>query len=348
MPETLSFKPPTPSNISETQPTHNAPLKQILQSLLVKHSISYDFIQEPVRDFIRATLSDEIQLDKVFRNMDHFVQANLLPSMTLAQKASRTVFCSNIDPANATAYTYEEMKQSLLQQGWDITNIYMTKTKRSIKLQMAQQSLVQKFISHPYTYIGNFRITAKEPEIDPTITLCWDCGQLDYTSQNCTLQKLCIKCGDSSHSFYACSIPAPRDGIQLSEAQKLARYCVTCGTNSDHTTLDYRLCPQKRDILRQRVRTARQKRLEEKDQEVRNTKLIKQTLNLAVREEWPALFTESSQHSQIAAIIILALLEEAATPGTFNNNLNKGFTDNNIPPINYKLNDSTAQHFLQP
>ena len=70
MPETLSFKHTTPSNISETQPTHNKPLKHILQSLLVKHSISYDFIQDPVREIIRATLSDEIQIDKVFHNID--------------------------------------------------------------------------------------------------------------------------------------------------------------------------------------------------------------------------------------------------------------------------------------
>ena len=71
-------------------------------------------------------------------------------------------------------------------------------------------------------------------------------------------RKICIKCGTTAHKFFQCNIP--KDTQSMTEEQKAARYCCTCGKHTDHTTLDHRMCPAKRDIIREWARVEREKR----------------------------------------------------------------------------------------
>ena len=101
----------------------------------------------------------------------------------------------------------------------------------------------------------------KETEVDPTIKQCWGCGHIDtdHTSQNCPGHKICLKCGDPRHELFDCTLPKRYDSMTADE--KKARYCVLCGTQGDHSSIDP-FCPYKRNIIQHRIKEARSKRFE--------------------------------------------------------------------------------------
>ena len=98
-------------------------------------------------------------------------------------------------------------------------------------------------------------------------------------------------------------------------------------------------------MLRVRARVAREKRLEEKEADKRDIDLIRRAMDLTNNSEWPALQTNNQQHSAIAMIVTLAMLDEAATPGIFNNKLEQACKDNGLPEIKYKIEPETAKQF---
>merc|ERR1711874_803084 len=140
-----------------------------------------------------------------------------------------------------------------------------------------------------------------------------------------------------------CSIP--KDIKDMSETNKAARYCAACRKKTDHTTLDHKYCPKKREILRERARIAREKRLEEKEIRTRETELISKVLDMSNKNDWPTLNT-NTQQTKIAAIITCALLDEASQPGIFNQKLDEACEKNNLPKVKYTLEPNTAQNFL--
>ena len=104
---------------------------------------------------------------------------------------------------------------------------------------MSSRNEAKRFLHQDTISIGGIRLTeqSREPELDPTINQCWECGELEakHNSDNCTGRKICIKCGETTHKFYNC--PIPKEISKMDELQKRSRYCATCKTRSDHTTL---------------------------------------------------------------------------------------------------------------
>ena len=94
----------------------------------------------------------------------------------------------------------------LRHQKWKVNDIYIMKSNKSFKIEFTNRNQAKAFIKKE-TCIGGIRISdhSKEPEIDPTINQCWECGILEpnHNSQNCTGRKICIKCGVSQtvHKF---------------------------------------------------------------------------------------------------------------------------------------------------
>ena len=61
----------------------------------------------------------------------------------------------------------------------------------------------------------------------------------------------------------------------MTTEQKRQRYCIPCNRRGDHTSLDHRYCPEKRKIVQERVKMARESRNTEENANKRDTDLIK-------------------------------------------------------------------------
>ena len=287
------------------------------------------------------------ELDQVIENEEHFKAENFEVKMSLSLKASRTVFITNFDQSLLQTYSKYDIIEILKQHKWRVKDFYIMKSKKSFKIEMTTRKQAMDFLKEETINIGGIRISddSKEPEIDPTINQCWECGIINpnHSSQNCTGRKICIKCGVSQteHKFFNC--PIPKDVNEMNIQEKEARYCAACGTKGTHTTLDHRSCPIKRNILRERATEEREKRLESKESNKREIDLIRKAINLASNEEYPQIGTQN--HTKIATIISLALLDEAASPGVFQQKLNEACNNNGLSTIKYKLEPGTAQNF---
>ena len=123
--------------------------------------------------------------------------------------------------------------------------------------------------------------------------------------------------------------------------------CAACKTKASHTTLDHRLCPKKRDILRERATAEREKRFAVKETNNKEINLIRKALNFNNTEEWPLpnMSSLKPQHSKIATIVSLVLLDEASNPGVFERKMQEACHNNGLPEIKYKLEPNTAINF---
>ena len=129
----------------------------------------------------------------------------------------------------------------------------------------------------------------------------------------------------------------------MTETQKRARYCIPCNRQGTHTSLDFGLCPKKREIIRERTREARRQREKIDTENMRDVELIKKVIDLSERE-WPSI-QRNTQHNQISTIITLALIDEAVNPGVFQDKLTKACEDNNIQKVKYTLQPNIAKEF---
>ena len=130
----------------------------------------------------------------------------------------------------------------------------------------------------------------------------------------------------------------------MTETQKDKRYCIPCGTQGNHTSMDHTACPTKREIIRGRTLDARTKRNEETQNNKRDLDLITKVFDYTNTEAWPKLQHNPDQ-TKVSTIITLALLEEAVNPGIFQEKLTKSCEQNNIPKVNYTLQPNTATAF---
>ena len=274
---------------------------------------------------------------------------NFEPKMSLSLRACRTIFCTHFDPTLLDIYDKNNIIEILHQQKWKVKDIYIMKSKKSFKIEMSSRKEAQRFLRQESITIGGIKLLedSLEPEIDPTINQCWECGDLEPThnSQYCTGRKICIKCGNTGHKFYECQIP--KEIEKMTQQHKEMRYCAACKTKASHTTLDHRLCPKKRDILRERATAEREKRFAVKETNNKEINLIRKALNFNNTEEWPLpnMSTLKPQHSKIATIVSLVLLDEASNPGVFERKLQEACHNNGLPEIKYKLEPNTAINF---
>ena len=133
----------------------------------------------------------------------------------------------------------------------------------------------------------------------------------------------------------------------MSEDNKRKRYCIPCDTRGDHTSLDHRQCPEKRKIVQERVREAREKRITAETEIHRDTNLIKQTIEISNSNAWPALQQNKDQQQKASTIVLLALLDEAHREGTFQQNFTKALNDNGLPNIQYTPEKGTATYMAR-
>ena len=125
--------------------------------------------------------------------------------------------------------------------------------------------------------------------------------------------------------------------------QKQRRHCIPCNNDGDHTSLDHRLCPTKRNLVQTKISEARESRKREQEENKRDTELIKKTIELSNTDAWPALQHNQNQQQMTSTIVLLALLDENSNPGVFQNKLDQGMQRNGLPGVKYTLEPNTAR-----
>ena len=325
-------------------------LKNDLNVLLYEHNVSFIRMYTPSRNSIKIVLLSEVEINKIMTNKDYFTHKGFYPTISMTLKAGRTVFCSGFDLTLLRTYDTETIERLLRGKGWDVLNVYIMKNKTSFKVEFYTTNVANAFLNDSNTGVGGIKLlnNQKEPEVDRTIIQCWKCGILnpDHLTKDCTQEPKCLKCG-STHQFFDCPIPKVLSDMNVQ--QKAARHCISCGTFGDHTSLDYSICPTVRDIIQQRIRDSRDKRQQLLRDNQRDLTLMKNAmidLSKSKTADWP-LPNTNQQQKQISTIVMLSLLDEAVTPGTFQGNLTKACQDNGLPDIKYALQTNTAQVFFR-
>ena len=345
----LNFKFQRDEYTYNTKQENDEKIKTDLQRILNDNEITATHMYKPSKNSIKVIFPTDKEVDKVIENEEAFKNKNFEPKMSLSLKACRTIFCTHFDRTLLEIYDKNSIMEILKDQKWKVRDIYIMKSRKSFKIEMSSRREAQKFLKLETINIGGIQIKDEsiEPEIDPTINQCWECGVLNpkHNSQNCTGRKICIKCGSTSHKFYECLIPKEID--KMTQQHKDARYCATCKTKASHTTLDHRQCPKKKNILRERASAEREKKFALKESNNKEIDMIRKALNFDNMENWPlpSIESQNPQNTKIATIVTLALLDEASTPGVFSRKMKEAFNNNGLQEIQYKLEENTARDF---
>ena len=133
----------------------------------------------------------------------------------------------------------------------------------------------------------------------------------------------------------------------MTEQDKDNRYCIPCQTRGDHTSLDHKYCPEKRRLVQEKIKAARDKRKAEETEDKRDTNLIQKTLEIANTNAWPALHNSQEQQQKTSTVVLLALLDEAHIPGTFQRKLTNELKKNGLPEVKYEPEPGTATYMAK-
>ena len=125
----------------------------------------------------------------------------------------------------------------------------------------------------------------------------------------------------------------------MSTVDRETRFCISCGTRGDHTSLDP-YCPIKRTIVHNRIKEAREKRKASQHAHNRDLNLLKNAFDLS-NHTWPKL--NNNEHHKMSTILKLTLLDEAVAAGSFQSNLTKACHDNDLPNIIYTPHPDTVK-----
>ena len=330
------------SNKLEWQNRIRATFSTLLDSL----KIPVIKIYNPDWDSMKVLFADEKKIDLVFRNSEKLKDKGFEARLPMALKAQRTVVIHSFDMALTETHSPQQIADMITSQGWSVKQVFVLRSKRAFKIQLSSKEETKKFFNQKEVAIGPIRIYQKsfEEEINPCINQCWKCGEINpgHTKETCKKPQVCLKCCSREHQIFECQLP--RETESMSPYHRSYVFCVPCKSGGDHCSLDHKLCPTKRRVLQERIQEARQKKIDEEKKDNRDQQLAEKTAKaIATASGFPALPTLSNDKQlNLAAIITLALLEDAVIEGSFQECLTKACIENNLPQIKYKPNHETS------
>ena len=334
--------------------THGVNVDQTIKNELEKcfnsKHIQFIRIYFPSHKYIKVLLSTEKLVDDIFNVKLFFADNGFDPVLTMPLKTARTVFCFGFDPALLTTHDKDALKQLLIEAEWKVENVYVLQSQKSMKIEFKSRDEANKFLKCDNFNIGGIRLDKQniEPEVDPTIDQCYKCGALNpgHTREGCPNRICCLRCGYEGHYFYECPTIPNIPPSQYNDYHRDQAYCISCASASGHCSLNHRVCPVKKNIVKTRIANNRATRIKSQGEKSQNSELSKQIAQeLTNMESWPQLTTPANHLESsipMAAIITLAMIEEAHTQGSFQSNLDKACDDNNFPKFKYQINHSAA------
>ena len=330
-------------------------IRSELEKCLSAKGIQILRVYLPSHKYIKVLLSSEKLVDDIFKHESFFANSGFQPALTIALKTARTVFCYGFDSELLRTYDSDSIKQSLIDASWKVTSVYVLQSKRSMKIEFVSRAVANQFLKLKSINILGIRIESKhmEPEIDPSIDQCYNCGALEpgHTRDACPYPTCCLRCGYHGHAFYECQTIPNIPPSQYSEHHKSQAYCISCANANGHCSLNHRTCPTKKTIIRKRIleiRASRDKINAENEKRSEFSKhIVEELKNVG---NWPSLMpnlNNNDNNTAMTAIITLALIDEVHQEGSFQGKLDKACAENNLPKVKYDMNHDTAIMFVQ-
>ena len=119
-------------------------IKIILQGIFDDNGITTSHMYKPARHSIKVLFPTEKDIDKVLEKEEAFKTKNFEPRVSLSLKSCRTIFCTNFDAALLETYTRENIMNILKQEKWNVRDVYIMKSKKSFKIEMATRNQAKK------------------------------------------------------------------------------------------------------------------------------------------------------------------------------------------------------------
>ena len=301
--------------IKHPDPNPNSKLK-LLRTL--SENLIYATKLIPVYDgFILLTRNDE-EVDKVFKSncLKLLKDQGFEPILPPELRAKRTVILLNVDDL-ITTRTEKEIEEELLKENeWieGIDNIFKIPKSRHIKVGFKEtntaKTATEKGLLAFHMSIPSYNI--KIDEFIPILT-CMRCYSLEeHTTSKCPKpkdNKICSECGSSSHTWREC--------------KETNKKCINC--EGQHRTLANK-CPKRKEIVES-------KRKGKKNNNTTYSQITKgNNNNTNITSKATDLF-DNDTASTILTCILHAHLGNIAHPGTYNEEVNKLFKLNKLPPI---------------
>ena len=303
-------------------------------------------IYTPNWDTLKVLFSEEKYIEDVFNNKVKLEEKGFEAKLPMALKAQRTVVIHSFDMALTETHSARNIADLITAKGWKISSVFVLRSKRAFKIQFQNREETKKFLREKEITLQGIKIYQKsmEEEINPSISQCWKCGEINpgHIKEECRRQQICLKCNSRNHEIFQCRLPRETENMNDREKERL--YCVPCKAGGEHCSLDHKLCPTKRRILQERIQMARKKKNDVKEQEERDQKLIeKAAAAMSNTGGWPALPTLCNEKQlTMASVITLAMIDEVANPGSFQESLDKACLDNNLSKVKYTPKPGTA------
>ena len=328
----------------------NVFIKNELEKCFTEKGILISRVYDPSYKYIKVLLNSESVVEKVFDCSEYFTSKGFEPNLTIQLRTARTVFCYGFDISLLEACDPETIKQALIEVGWEVSNVYVLQSKRSMKIEFKSRSSANKFLEVKAINVCGIRLENHqiEPEVDPSIDQCYNCGIIEpgHTREQCQHRPCCMRCGYEGHLFFQCELIPNISPSDYSEYHNNQAYCISCRAANGHCSLNHRACPVKKNIIKNRILENRSNRAYLSEEKNKESELGKQiAIELANINEWPTVKAKPNipePSLAMSAIITLAMVEEAQCQGSFQAGLDKACDANNFPKFKYELNHEAA------
>lgn len=251
--------------------------------------------------------------------------------------ARKTVVVRGVDRQIAD-YTAEEIAANIASSNnWASVEeaIKLPGINHILKVRFTSIDISKQCLSRGIKILNQFIPSNNiDEEIHIQLRICFRCYQYDHTVQNCPHPKeltRCSECASHEHTFKTCD----RTNIKK---------CLNCEHDNDHRTLAAK-CPLRKKLIKEETRRMREEVKQNKETKAQNqdTRSYANAARKNIKEIKQNLPTPSDIQTNLqdntTTIILSALIYsqmmERVEPGTFQQNMDFIYSQNNLTPVKF-------------